>query len=91
MAKIHSPSKSRLARRYLKKAIAEYEYSQASEYEKSRMTSRAAAHGTLDFDWKDPESDVEISRDGAWVKSRVWVPKEWLGMKLNRFGKSTKK
>ena len=41
------------------------------------MTSLATKEGTLDFD-NDAMSDVEIGRDGAWVKARVWVPKEWL-------------
>jgi hypothetical protein len=66
--------------RYLQKAIDEYEYSPAPEYEKSRMSSRATQSGTLDFDYDDPETDVDLSNngDGAWVNARVWVPKEWL-------------
>jgi hypothetical protein len=63
---------------YLRKAIAEYEYSHAPEYEKTRMTSKAVKEGTLDFEYDSPTSDVEISMDGAWVKARVWVPNEWL-------------
>jgi hypothetical protein len=42
------------------------------------MTAKAASEGTLDFDYHNSDSDVEISRDGAWVKARVWIPKEWL-------------
>ena len=67
-----------LKKRYLHKAISEYEYSPAPEYKKSRLSSIAAKEGTLDFDYKNAGSDVEISRDGAWVNARVWVPKEWL-------------
>ena len=93
MRKTESQSKRELEKRYLRTAISEYEYSPAPEYEKSRMSSKAAEHGTLDFDYKNPDSDVEVSRDGAWVKSRVWVPKEWLkkkpGLRLRR--KSTSK
>ena len=80
MRKPESQQKIRLKKRYLRKAISEYEYSPAPEYDKSRMSSKAAKYGTLDFDW-NPESDVEISSDGAWVKARVWVPKEWLNRK----------
>jgi hypothetical protein len=64
--------------RYLKKAITEYEYSFGPEYDRTRMTAKAATEGTLDFDYHSSDSDVEISRDGAWVNARVWVPKEWL-------------
>jgi hypothetical protein len=67
--------------RYLRKAIAEYEFSYAQEYEKTQMSSKAAKEGTLDFDYHNPMEDVEISRDGAWVRARVWVPKEWLSQK----------
>jgi hypothetical protein len=75
-------SQSRRAKeRYLRKAIAEYEYSYAPEYEKTRMNSKAVTEGALDFDYDNPVSDVEISRDGAWVRARVWVPKEWLNQK----------
>jgi hypothetical protein len=42
------------------------------------MTPKAAQQGTLDFDYHRPYSDVEVGIDGAWVKARVWVPKEWL-------------
>jgi hypothetical protein len=75
------PQGNRLKRLYLRKAISEYEYSPAPEYEKTCMTTRALKEGTLDFDYGNPESDVEISRDGAWVNARVWVPKEWLKAK----------
>ena len=81
MRKPESQLKMELKRRYLRKAISEYEYSPAPEYERSRIGSKAAEHGTLDFDYKNSESDVEISSDGAWVKARVWVPKEWLNRK----------
>ena len=70
-----------LKKQYLQTAIDEYEYSPAPEYEKSRMISGAAQSGTLDFDYDDPERDVDLSNNGsgAWVNARVWVPKEWLG------------
>ena len=80
-ATIGKKRKAPLKRRYLRKAISEYEYSPAREYEKSQMSPRAAEQGTVDFDYKNAESDVEISMDGAWVKARVWVPKEWLDTK----------
>jgi hypothetical protein len=67
-----------LKERYLRRAICEYEYSPAPEYDKSRMSPQAAEAGTVDF---DPKADVEICRDGAWVAARVWVPKEWLDSK----------
>jgi hypothetical protein len=67
-----------LKKNYLRKAISEYEYSPAPEYEKTRMTSRATQEGTIDFDYGDAEADVELAPDGAWVKSRVWIPKEWM-------------
>jgi hypothetical protein len=92
MRKTVSQSKRELEKRYLHAAISEYEYSPAPEYEKSRMSSKAAEHGTLDFDSKNAGADVEICRDGAWVKGRVWVPKEWLkqsGLRVSR--KSTGK
>jgi hypothetical protein len=82
MTKGRAQSKRELEKRYLHTAIAEYEYSPAPEYKKSLMTPKAAEDGTLDFDYESPDSDVEISRDGAWVKSRVGVPKEWLKKKL---------
>jgi len=63
---------------YLRKAIDEYEYSPAPEYDKSSMSSRALIQGTLDFDYDKAQSAVELSTDGAWVNARVWVPKEWL-------------
>ena len=70
-----------LKKQYLQRAIDEYEYSSAPEYEKSRMSSRASQSGTLDFDYHDPEMDVDLSSNGsgAWVNARVWVAKEWLG------------
>jgi hypothetical protein len=64
--------------RYLNRAILEYEYSFAQEYDKTSITSKAAKEGTIDFDYGNASSDVELSRDGAWVKARVWVPKSWL-------------
>ena len=67
-----------LKERYLRKAIEEYEYSPASEYDKSSMSPTAAAQGTLDFDYHNSSSAVELSIDGAWVSARVWVPKQWL-------------
>ena len=69
-----------LKKQYLQKAIDEYEYSPAPEYDKSRMSSRAAQSGTLDFGYHDPEKDVDLCNigSGAWVNARVWVPKEWL-------------
>lgn len=73
-----SQSEAELKKAYLQKAIREYEYSPAPEYEKSRMSTKAAEQGTVDFDYHDAESDVEVAPDGAWVSARVWVPKEWL-------------
>jgi hypothetical protein len=67
-----------LKEHYLRIAIDEYEYSFAEEYDKSDMTKKASKEGTLDFDYHNAKEDVEISRDGAWVRARVWVPKEWL-------------
>jgi hypothetical protein len=67
-----------LKERYLHKAINEYEYSFASEYDKSRMTTRAVKEGTLDFEYHNSKEDVEICPDGAWIRARVWVPKEWI-------------
>jgi hypothetical protein len=49
-----------LKRQYLRKAIEEYEYSPASEYDKTQMSSRAAEVATLDFDYDDPERDVDL-------------------------------
>ena len=69
---------TRLKKRYLRIAIAEYEYSPAPEYVKRRMSRRAVSQGTVDLDPSDAESDVAISPDGAWVTARVWIPKEWL-------------
>ena len=73
-------AQAELKQRYLEKAIAEYEYSSAPHYDKSRMNSRAAQSGTLDFDYHDPEKDVDLCNvgSGAWVNASVWVPKEWL-------------
>ena len=71
-------AEQQLKKNYLRKAISEYEYSPAPEYEKTRMTVRAMEQGTIDFNYGDAESDVEVAPDGAWVKSRVWVPKEWM-------------
>lgn len=67
-----------LKERYLRTAIDDYEFSFASEYEKSKMSTRASKEGTLDFDYHNAKEDVEVSRDGAWVRARVWVPKKWL-------------
>ena len=67
-----------LKRTYLRKAIQEYEYSPAPEYDKVRMTPLAATQGTLDFGPNDDDSAVELSLDGAWVNARVWVPKQWI-------------
>jgi hypothetical protein len=67
-----------LKKQYLLKAITEYEYSPAPEYEKSKMSSRAVNQGTVDFEYHNEELDVDIAPDGAWVRARVWVPKEWL-------------
>lgn len=64
--------------KYLRKAIDEYEYSPAPEYDKPRMSSLAATHGTIDFDYDNADLAVELSIDGAWVNARVWVPKEWV-------------
>jgi hypothetical protein len=77
----------RLKRRYLRKAIAEYEYSFAPEYTKRRMTRKALTKGTVDFDWQDAE--VQVSPDGAWVAARVWVPKEWLQARRRRGAKAS--
>jgi hypothetical protein len=81
-----------LKRQYLGKAIEEYEYSPASEYDKTQMSSRAAEVATLDFDYDDPERDVDLCNtdNGAWVNARVWVPKALLdstspaGLERNR-------
>ena len=67
---------------YLRKAIDEYEYSPAPEYDKPRMSSKALTQGTLDFDYDNAQSAVELSNDGAWVNARVWVPKERLADSL---------
>jgi len=69
-----------LKNRYLQKAIGEYEYSPAPEYDKPHMSSRAAQSGTLDFNYDDPERDVDLCNvgSGAWVNARVWVPRVWL-------------
>ncbi len=69
-----------LKKRYLRKAIREYEYSPAPEYDKSSMSPMAIERGTLDFDYQNEEADVDIAPDGAWVRARVWVPKEWLDL-----------
>lgn len=61
---------------YLRKAIDEYEYSPAPKYDKSSMSSKAVTQGTLDFDYDNAKSAVEISTNGAWVNARVWVPKD---------------
>ena len=76
-----SSGQTKIKKRYLQIAIREYEYSPAPEYEKTRMSSQAVKEGTVDFDYKNAESDVEISLDGAWVNARVWVPKGWLDSK----------
>jgi hypothetical protein len=67
-----------LKEKYLRKAIEEYEYSPSSEYDKASMSHRAVAEGTLDFDYHNAQSAVELSIDGAWVSARVWLPKKWL-------------
>lgn len=67
-----------LKQKYLRKAIDEYEYSPAPEYDKLSMSPLAATQGTLDFDYDDADSAVELSIDGAWVNARVWVPKQWI-------------
>jgi hypothetical protein len=73
-----------LKKRYLQQAIDEYEYSPAPEYGKLQMSSRAGQSGTLDFDYHDPEGDVDLCNagTGAWVNARVWVPREWLDPSL---------
>jgi hypothetical protein len=73
-------AQTELKQRYLQKAIDEYEYSPAPEYDKPNTSSRAARSGTLDFDYHDPDGDVVLCNagTGAWVNARVWVPKEWL-------------
>ena len=71
-------SVKKLKQQYLDKAIAEYEYSWAPEYERKAMTRRATRKGTLDFEYDDANRDVEVDHTGAWVKARVWVPKEWI-------------
>ena len=67
-----------LKRQYLRKAIEEYEYSPASEYDKPQISSRAAECGTLDFDYDDPERDLCNAGTRAWVNTRVGIPKAWL-------------
>jgi hypothetical protein len=64
--------------KYLRKAIAEYEYSPEPHYGKAKMSALAATEGTLDFDYDQAESDVEVAPDGAWVLARVWIPREWV-------------
>ena len=72
-------SVKKLKQQYLDKAIAEYEYSWAPEYEKKTMTQRATRKGTLDFEYDDADRDVDVTPNGAWVKCRVWIPKRrWL-------------
>lgn len=66
-----------LKEKYLRKAIDEYEYSPAPEYDKASMSPRAIMEGTLDFDYDNADKSVELSVDGAWVDARVWVPKGW--------------
>jgi hypothetical protein len=73
-----SQSETGLKTLYLRKAIREYEYSPAPEYEKPRMSPTALDQGTLDFDYHNAEADVDVAPDGAWVRARVWVPKGWL-------------
>ena len=72
------PAQAGLKQKYLRKAIDEYEYSSAPEYDKLSMSLLAAAQGTLDFDYDNADSAVELSIDGAWVDARVWVPKQWI-------------
>jgi hypothetical protein len=67
-----------LKKLYLRKAIREYEYSHAPEYEKSKMRPMAVERGTVDFDYNNAEADVDVAPDGAWVRARVWIPREWL-------------
>lgn len=78
MNSANSPQQSELKKRYLQKAIEEYEYSLAAEYDKSHLSPRAACEGTVDFDYDNAEANVEISSDGAWVNARVWIPQKWL-------------
>jgi len=80
-AKSKRSMKPDVRKKYLRLAIEEYEYSFASEYQKRHMTRRAANEGTVDFGSYDEVSDVEVSPDGAWVKARVWIPKDWLNSK----------
>jgi hypothetical protein len=47
MSAENSPQQSELKRRYLLKAIEEYEYSFSAEYDKTHITSKAASEGTL--------------------------------------------
>ncbi len=75
-----------LQKQFLRKAIDEYEYSPAPEYDKKRMSPRACRAGTLDIDYANSTRDVELSFNGsvcngAWVTARVWVPREWLDSK----------
>jgi len=75
-----------------RKAIEEYEYSPASEYDKPQIGSRAAECGTLDFDYDDPERDVDLCNagTGAWVNARVWLPKAWLDSTSSRLERNRK-
>jgi hypothetical protein len=73
-----SQIRSSLKRKYLRKAISEYEYSPAPEYDKRTMTRRAARGGTVDLDHSSAATAVEIGIDGAWVNARVWIPKDWI-------------
>ena len=49
---------------HLRKAIEEYEYLPGPEYDKSSMSPRAVAKGTLDFDYHNAQSAVELSVSG---------------------------
>ncbi len=49
---------------HLRKAIEEYEYSLGPEYDKSSVSPRAVAKGTLDFDYHNAQSAVELSVSG---------------------------
>jgi hypothetical protein len=49
---------------HLRKAIEEYEYSLGPEYDKSSVSPKAVAKGTLDFDYHHAQLPVELSVSG---------------------------
>ncbi len=56
-----SRSEAEVRKAYLRKAICEYEYSPAPEYEKCRMSFQGAEQWTVDVDYRYAKSDVELA------------------------------